>query len=397
MPIKFRCPHCQQFLGIAESKAGTITDCPTCGRSIRIPMPDGSVGVIPPPQLDLNDEGLLAALGALASLQDGHSSTSAPETAEGELHFHPPTIVSDTAPGVLEPVLLPEPTAIAVAHIEDREETPLSTQAVLAELAENALTDSNQHHGLHPQPSSFSGFRLRATLGFTLAAFLFGLMLGLALRGRPNQDSMRKPLDEPNASLKPGGKDDSLLPRQAAKHPPNVILEKKSDANASPARQPGASPSLAETSKNVSVQGTVKYTSSTGEKLADRGARILLLPVKSPGTTRLIGPGLRVGAPEMDRKLMETAARTFGGDLVLADAQGSYATRALLPGQYGFLVASQYQSRSEKVPLSQSCLEFLGRYFERPELVLGNVDYRFVEIKLDDNSITDRDIQFQAD
>lgn len=47
MPIKFRCQHCQQFLGISRGQAGGITDCPACGRMIRIPDLDGRTRPLP--------------------------------------------------------------------------------------------------------------------------------------------------------------------------------------------------------------------------------------------------------------------------------------------------------------------------------------------------------------
>ena len=41
MPIKFRCHHCCQMLGISHTRAGAIVDCPGCGRSLRVPQADG--------------------------------------------------------------------------------------------------------------------------------------------------------------------------------------------------------------------------------------------------------------------------------------------------------------------------------------------------------------------
>ena len=40
MPIRFRCPSCEQLLAIGTRKAGTLVDCPTCGRTLRVPSPD---------------------------------------------------------------------------------------------------------------------------------------------------------------------------------------------------------------------------------------------------------------------------------------------------------------------------------------------------------------------
>src|SRR5262249_49910525 len=40
MPIKFRCVHCNQKLGIAHRKAGTQVQCPTCLRMVMVPVPE---------------------------------------------------------------------------------------------------------------------------------------------------------------------------------------------------------------------------------------------------------------------------------------------------------------------------------------------------------------------
>jgi hypothetical protein len=41
MPIKFRCVHCNQKLGIAHRKAGTRVQCPTCLKMVMVPVPEG--------------------------------------------------------------------------------------------------------------------------------------------------------------------------------------------------------------------------------------------------------------------------------------------------------------------------------------------------------------------
>jgi phage FluMu protein Com len=40
MPIRFRCDYCNRLLGIARRKAGTETNCPHCGYTITVPVPD---------------------------------------------------------------------------------------------------------------------------------------------------------------------------------------------------------------------------------------------------------------------------------------------------------------------------------------------------------------------
>jgi hypothetical protein len=40
MPIRFRCPHCDQLLGIARRKAGAQVRCPSCRRDVAVPADD---------------------------------------------------------------------------------------------------------------------------------------------------------------------------------------------------------------------------------------------------------------------------------------------------------------------------------------------------------------------
>jgi hypothetical protein len=40
MPIRFRCAYCNQLLGIARRKAGTVVRCPTCAGQVVVPPSD---------------------------------------------------------------------------------------------------------------------------------------------------------------------------------------------------------------------------------------------------------------------------------------------------------------------------------------------------------------------
>src|SRR5437588_12990913 len=39
MPIRFRCAYCNQLMGIARRKAGTVVRCPTCSGQVVVPTP----------------------------------------------------------------------------------------------------------------------------------------------------------------------------------------------------------------------------------------------------------------------------------------------------------------------------------------------------------------------
>lgn len=40
MPVRFRCAYCNQLLGIARRKAGTVVRCPTCSGQVVVPAID---------------------------------------------------------------------------------------------------------------------------------------------------------------------------------------------------------------------------------------------------------------------------------------------------------------------------------------------------------------------
>jgi len=50
MPIRFRCAYCNQLMGIAKRKAGTVVSCPTCQGQVVVPSPEpGMVEPLPLP------------------------------------------------------------------------------------------------------------------------------------------------------------------------------------------------------------------------------------------------------------------------------------------------------------------------------------------------------------
>jgi hypothetical protein len=40
MPIRFRCAYCNQLMGIAKRKIGSVVTCPKCGGQVVVPTPD---------------------------------------------------------------------------------------------------------------------------------------------------------------------------------------------------------------------------------------------------------------------------------------------------------------------------------------------------------------------
>ena len=49
MPIRFRCPYCNQLMGIARRKAGTVVRCPKCNGQLVVPdLQEEAPGEAPP-------------------------------------------------------------------------------------------------------------------------------------------------------------------------------------------------------------------------------------------------------------------------------------------------------------------------------------------------------------
>jgi phage FluMu protein Com len=46
MPIRFRCAYCNQLMGIARRKAGTVVRCPTCSGQVVVPAAEASTAQV---------------------------------------------------------------------------------------------------------------------------------------------------------------------------------------------------------------------------------------------------------------------------------------------------------------------------------------------------------------
>jgi DNA-directed RNA polymerase subunit RPC12/RpoP len=129
MPIRFRCVYCNQLLGIARRKAGTVVNCPHCGERLIVPTPeadDESAEIKSQPQPQPQPRGELASPTANKPPQakmpqrasDAAEVVSAPKPAPKPARFRParstsrPTVTPRPAP---VPASSAEPAASAAA------------------------------------------------------------------------------------------------------------------------------------------------------------------------------------------------------------------------------------------------------------------------------------------
>lgn len=381
MPIKFRCPNCRQFLGISRSKAGTLTDCPTCGHSIRVPALDGTVAPLPEPELNLRDAGLAKALDVLAQLdgKDFQTAQAAAVAARSASTSEPAAAVavaSVAAPLAPPVVAVTPPREISVAErsvpapaparspvVESVRPKPI--EAALSELGAVAESYPSRYEQVARQRSAGP----RASVPLWLAAV--GASLGIALGfvgGRlsvPNVAS-REPAPPVAGPEVPG---------------PPAATEQNVKA-AGPAPAPAAVvPGMAE--PRPALAGRLTYTNENGESRPDEGARVLVFPETRQGSGKLPVVGFLAGAGEADYRLSKASLRVVGGDYAVADADGRYEISLPAAGPYQVLIISRYQDQKDSPTLENSLRKLLDTYFDRPNRLIGQVRYHFDSFRFD--------------
>ena len=336
MPIKFRCSHCRQFLGISRAKAGDLTDCPTCGHTIRIPFLDGKIGPIPSPKLDLEDTELRSALSALATLEQ--------QAIEEEPEPVVPTPVVTKSESDPKLAIVAEPIPeIVPENLEFDARDPQKELQSLAELAQKA----NRSPADRPPPTAMSVSPLLLLVA-CLVSFACGGFVGRALF----------PVSPKTSDPGPPPKQQVALER----NPPKI----------DPIDDPPGIP----------ISGTITYADREGESRPDRGARILILPADRVGVSELPEAGFLSGADGVDRRVLSAAAHELGGDFAVAGPTGEFSALVPKAGRYGLLVVSRGQIGDSQAMLPQQALDLIDAYFGSSEQILGaaQADYRFVVI-----------------
>lgn len=368
MPIKFRCPHCAQFLGISRSKAGSVTDCPTCGRSIRIPKLDGTVDPLPLPKMNSEDADLARALDQLASL-----AVAVPQDAIGQLPIPDrvaPVAMTEVPPAELIPARSSSGTHEEVvngAELSVRHRAEHQTQSELDPLAELTRKPA-------PPISSMASQR-RCSRWITLISG--GVCMGLGvLVGRVSAPSSAEVAE--NASEQtPVDRSHTGVPHAQGSGGFPLVADRSSTALAR-------------------LEGRVTYVHSSGEVRPDQGARVLVVPAHRMGTIKLPAGCFRSGAEEADFKLAQAAIRSLGGDYVVVDAQGAYVSRLLQGGRYHLLLVSHYQGRNAGTTENLAAIAALNDWLDQPRIFFGQTQSAIVEIDVDAARPVVRDHCFTA-
>jgi hypothetical protein len=203
MPIKFRCAYCNQLLGIARRKAGTVVRCPNCAGQVVVPKLDSAEASKgdaesddPEPKPVPAPVSPVKGADQPARAPDNTSEPSPQRAAAGQV------FEQSDFDNLLRPVpterspapFRPNPPAAAVKEPEiNVERVPDPVGGILGPDAAMAPMP-----GIWLSPAKATLLSVLAVLALTLA-FVIGLMVGLYFRPalKDARRTPRAPLDVP--------------------------------------------------------------------------------------------------------------------------------------------------------------------------------------------------------
>ena len=365
MPIKFRCGHCRQFLGISRSRAGDVVDCPTCGRSVRVPQLDGTVDPLPAaPALDMADSALVSALDQLASI-GAESTVNADDSLPAEDAAVPESVAPIPEPVAIQPVSPVEGMAVppplpaepASAEIPGRTSVVSAAKPVVVEdelevLAARSVPGVTGDGRVVERPGR------RSVLLRT--AVVYGGILGIGVFiGRWSTSQPELTATTPSSNSRDG----EASPQRAADVALQPLVRVPAD---------GGQPA---------VRGRVTWQTLDGNRRPDRGARVIVLPQERVGKATLSIVGFRASDDLPDLQLATAGVRTLGGDVAVVSDSGEFEIRLPAAGVYRVLILSRFQERGEGQEISPAVRAFLDEYFDRGDELLGQLAFSFSQLR----------------
>lgn len=381
MPIKFRCNYCRQFLGISRAQAGGVVDCPTCGRSIRVPLLDGTVRPLPTPELNMQDAHLARALDELANLGDMLDQPlpavrSAPhEVADDD---------EDDENGIPQPIPEPIPIEVPIAP------TPIKINPPVQALV--SVPDSSSVPPGQSVPNGHDATNGNGASSVAREQSLFAELASLAPPDQPAVASRNGSQREEEASVSLRADTRAFRSRPSVSRTTFAVLalfvggmfverftriiESLNPSMPPPVGQPAPADEI-----SSEVTGRITIQSAEGESQPDRGARLIILPAERTGEVKLPVTGFRPADGEADAKVAAAALKALGGALATADEQGRFHLD-LPAGSYRILVLSHFQSRDESEAIDAAITRQLADYFDKPTDLIGRVKFHFAPLRV---------------
>ncbi|MHC4875710.1 MAG: hypothetical protein ACYTGL_04375 [Planctomycetota bacterium] len=422
MPIKFRCQQCRQFLGISRAQAGEIVDCPSCGRTIRVPELDGTVKPIPQPGLKLDDSRLKSALDEIASIGGDVNERLSPDDA-----------AVDERDAERGPVTLDEPKAIELPPLEASEPValdPLPQRMIdLGAAAEDeVLNDAEAREsdsGNRPWRSTAQPRDSWKRLIAAAALKEDDESPSAAALSSSDQPGPNAWIDRDQNSESDRSESEITVPPAVAVVPADresafpgfsawfaiiglIVLICSAgfwigrstaivwsvDGGSQPefpnGQEDGAS---AAGSQEPGVEGRVTLKSASGQWSPDRDACVILMPINAEKFAPVSSIGLRSNDSEAERQVVAARLQSIGGAVAFADAAGRFQIAVDEPGQYLVLVLSRTVGRGDRSADDQ-LVQRLSQYFDRAEQLLGELACHVETIRVPADSPVPLDVGF---
>lgn len=356
MAIRFRCSHCNQLLGIAESRAGASVDCPGCGRTIRVPSskrrptPGAADSAGRDPKLN---EALseLSSLGA--DLDDGLSPTSLqpqviptrPVSASATVRT-PPAQRDSRAAGSSDQ----KPSAIAPDAPTSRSPDTPGTGAAADNDWRGDLESLATPSGASAADAPVAPVDRRRLAVIACGALLTGLaagvLIGLSLSGQ-----------------------ETAVGTTGEESPPPA---------ADPLAAPPAEPPLPPPAEGVIV-GRVTWSDAGRNAAPDEDSLILLLPAQRTGRWKLDSRTIRSPADPDDQAAALAALRLLGVTVAQADTAGRFSVKRMPAEAAQLVVISRHVNQSDPAENRQA-VDALSQWFENPAQLIGRLAAQVVAL-----------------
>lgn len=386
MPIQFRCQYCRQRLGIADSRAGAVVDCPACGRSLRVPGGDNRATDRPAPAATSEaDSQLHSALQQLSAIGLGTPAETASPTARtapaSGQNFVPrktsgaavppvrhsaagaensaaappdalrelaalPAVNSEDLPLLAQPELLEEASStdeLPPAAPADQQGDPAATAAATAADVEAPLVAALQELADQHPPATSAAQRpaVRRAFGL-LIPVLTGLLMFIA----------------------------GYLAGRSRKAEP-VAMETQTIAAPGETQPPAADP--AATPEAGQISGLVQAAAADGKTVPDAGALVIIAPANNPSELRIDGRFLRDPPDSAARRAITAAFGQLGVSFTHAGEDGTFSLPLPAPGPCVLIAVSRRNSRPASAPLSSEVVSRLNDWFTAPSPVTGRL------------------------
>ncbi len=381
MPIKFRCQHCQQLLGISRSRASAVVDCPQCGRSLRVPDLDGRTRKMPDPRSSATgDAALVSALTELSELGD----PNIPDKASADVQHEPDRriVTVDVDPAThFEPIETVPAAQSFVSEADELGDDPVAIEESLEELA--ALHDEEAESRVSSdllqemrQARDGGGSAAKAFV-LVCVAFAAGAAGGWFAKGTIDETADTTSQSQPGLAWDNGGMAE-LNGREGVAESDKLAVLRGTITWA----------------KSVSSTGSGDSDQSQAASMPDGGATVFMLPSERTGSLKFNASSLLLDPDHPDRRATLAALHAIGGSITEADADGSFHASVMIARPVTVIAISKHVERPADVPPPVETVQLLDSYFDSTSHVVGRRNLKSLTIPAPSASTQPIDFHF---